>query len=91
MKLTIWDVLAILLVVAAVTVAAVVFAILADPESSLNPFPPPTLPATIMVPTSTSTQVSLPPTWTPTPRLEPTQRPTSTQYPTSTELVLPAQ
>ena len=89
MKLSVWDFLAILLVIATVIFAAVVLIIFTNPDSSLNPFPNPTLPPTIMVPTSTATQVSLPPTWTHTPRVEATRRPTSTQFPTSTPLVLP--
>lgn len=39
-----------------------------NPHSRLNPFPPPTLPALLVMPSSTPTPVQvLPPTWTPIP------------------------
>ena len=66
--------------------------IFADPYSVINPFPPPTLPATLTIPSSTPTQRSLPPTWTYTPAepgLFTTLQPTSTLPPTATGFVLP--
>ena len=45
---------------------AVFFMIYTDPESPLNPAPPPTMPVLIVLPTSTATQRALPATWTPT-------------------------
>lgn len=81
----IWDILSIFFLVATV-VAICYFAILfANPASAANPFPPPTLPALIQIPTSTPTPVRLPPTWTPAP----TNTPTLAPSPTS-EITLPA-
>jgi hypothetical protein len=81
----IWDILSIFFLIATV-VAICYFAILfANPASSVNPFPPPTLPALIQIPTSTPTPVRLPPTWTPAP----TNTPTLAPSPTS-EITLPA-
>ena len=39
--------------------------IFTNPQSGLNPFPPPTLPAAIVLPSATPTPLTLPPTWTP--------------------------
>lgn len=89
MKLSIWDILSIVVLVAALIVLGVVMAIFANPTSSVNPFPPATLPPTIDIPTSTATLVSLPPTWTPTVIITATPRPTWTLIPTETPLVLP--
>ena len=89
MKLSIWDILTIVVVVATVTILIVVLTIFTNPDSSLNPFPLPTLPPTIMVPSPTATQVQLPPTWTPGPTAEIFRFPSSTPIPTMTPLVLP--
>ncbi|MEA5077979.1 MAG: hypothetical protein VB013_05365 [Anaerolineaceae bacterium] len=89
MKLNVWDILSIIVLLAALIVFGVVLAIFANPTSSINPFPPATLPPTIDIPTSTATSVMLPPTWTPTVYFTPTPRPTSTMFPTETPLVLP--
>jgi hypothetical protein len=43
----------------------------------------------VVIPTSTATLVSLPPTWTPVPVIQATKAPTSTPYPTETPFVLP--
>jgi len=84
MKISIWDILSVLVLIGAVIVIAIVASIFANPISSLNPFPPATLPPTIMIPTSTPTQVRLPSTWTPAPVISATPRPTSTPFPTAT-------
>ncbi len=59
-----------------------------NPESALNPFPPPPLPTLIQFPTPTWTPIQLEPTWTPTPTIEPsptrTLAPTWTPIPTNT-------
>lgn len=89
MKLSIWDILTILVVTATVIVLVLVLAIFVNPDSSLNPFPLPTLPPTIMVPSPTATLFSLPPTWTPTAYAEPTRMPSSTPIPTMTPVVIP--
>ncbi len=47
-------------------IVAIFLVIFFEPQSSLNPLPPPTLPARLVLPTATATPLSLPPTWTPT-------------------------
>jgi hypothetical protein len=71
--------------------AAVIFI---NPQTGINPFPPPTLPALASFPTITPTARSvLPPTWTPTTTLKPTAtitpEPTSTPLVTQTAVILP--
>jgi hypothetical protein len=68
-------------------VGLLILVVFINPHIGINPFPPPTLPALALLPTSTPTpQLSLPPTWTPTAVLHPTStrppRPTSTRVPT---------
>ena len=54
-----------------------------NPQSSLNPLPPITMPALFLTYTPSSTpKLGLPPTWTPT--ISPTDTPTSTPMPTDT-------
>jgi hypothetical protein len=58
----------------------VVASLFINPYSSLNPYPPPTLPPTLGAPTATNTpEIFLPPTWTPSPppTITPTRTPTS--------------
>jgi hypothetical protein len=68
--------------------------IFANPYSAYNPFPPPTLPAALQVPSPTPTNpiYELPPTWTPTsttvPTVTDTPAPTSTLAPTPTPITL---
>ena len=66
MKISIWDILSILLVLGTIIVLALVIQIFSDPSGSLNPFPPPTLPSRLVLPTYTNTPMRLPATWTPT-------------------------
>lgn len=62
---SVWNVLSVIFITASV-VAVVYFGLLfVNPSSGLNPFPPPTLPALVQIPTETPTAVKLPPTWTP--------------------------
>ena len=57
--------------------------ILINPHSGLNPFPPPSLPEVMQVPSPTPTAMQiLPPTWTPIPSRTP--RPTATPQPSAT-------
>jgi hypothetical protein len=96
MKITIWDILSIVLLLATIVVLAVVSQIFSDPASSLNPFPHPTIPAVVNLPTPTKTALALPPTWTPTPKVVATedsptfvaQKPTWTLQPTATGFVV---
>lgn len=76
----IWNILSVLVLLTALCVGGTFLMIFLNPQSGLNPFPPPTLP--VLVPTSTPTttlRALLPPTWTPTPPL-----PTNTPEPTYT-------
>jgi len=63
---TLFNILTIFVLVATVVVALVLLSIFSNPNSALNPFRPPTLPPTSVLPTATPTQKQLPPTWTPT-------------------------
>ncbi len=88
--LHVWDGLSILLLVGAVMVAVVALMVVLNPYTTLNPYPPPTIVPTLFVPTTTPTQMSLPPTWTPTPTSTATPTltpvpPTETPTPTITE------
>jgi len=88
LKISFWDILAIIFTTAALICLMLVLIIYSNPDSSLNPFPFPTLPPTIVVPSSTPTLRQLPPTWTPTPRGNLTPFVTSTPLPTETTVVL---
>jgi hypothetical protein len=65
-KNLVWNVFSILLLVGMAMSALGFTNIFFDPYSSLNPFPPPTMPAVLELPTATPTLRQLPPTWTPT-------------------------
>ena len=65
MKSTIWNILAVLILLAILLVWVVVFQIFLDPQTSLNLLPPPTNVPTLALPTFTPTFRQLPPTWTP--------------------------
>jgi len=75
MKFSFFDFLSILLITATILVIVFVFVLIIDPYSPINPFPYPTMPSTVAVPVFTPTQFSLPPTWTPTPRVTATPLP----------------
>jgi hypothetical protein len=89
-----WSILAILFLLMVVCVVAVFAIIFTNPYSSLNPFPPPTLPARAQLPSATPTNVviPLPPTWTatssPVPIPSDTPTPTWTLPPTPTPITL---
>ncbi len=89
----VWNTLTVVVLLTVVCVAAGFLMIFLDPYSGFNPFPPPTLPSAISMPTITPTPRSvLPPTWTPGPTQPPTDtptpRPTSTLPPTETPFSL---
>ncbi len=91
MKLSLWDVLAILLILGTLIIGVVFVQILLNPDSNLNPLRAPTLPGTVVLPTSTNTPYLLPATWTPTGSggaNGPTLKPSSTLPPTATGVVL---
>jgi len=90
----IWGILTTLILICVVCVAAVFLIIYMDPTSAFNPFPPPTLPPPLMLPSETPTDVvySLPATWTATFTVAPlpsdTPSPTSTLPPTPTPITI---
>jgi hypothetical protein len=89
----IWNLLTILVLLAAACFAGLFLMIFINPQSGFNPFPPPTLPAALAFPSATPTSpIVLPPTWTPVPTQEPTAtftpRPTATLPPTDTPFSL---
>ena len=71
----------------AATLLFVVFLYL-NPGSQVNPFPPPTKPAALILPTYTATPLSLPSTWTPIPTLGPDM--TVTPVPSATFEIPPS-
>jgi hypothetical protein len=88
---TIWNILSVLVLIVAGIVALVFLIIFINPQSAINPLPPPTLPPLVQRDTATPTPRSiLPPTWTPTITLTPTgtllpsETPTSSPAPTET-------
>ncbi len=88
MKNTAWNILAVVGLLATVALALVYLAIFSNPDSSLNPFPPPTSPDNLKNPIGTATSLHLPATWTPKPP-EPTDvHISATPIPTSTNFVL---
>lgn len=97
MKISIWDILSIILLIGTVIVALVVIQIFTNPDSGLNPFPPPILPTDLVLPSPTNTPLRLPPTWTPsssggevvpTPTLPSGLRSTWTLVPSSTGFIV---
>ncbi len=92
MKFSVWDALSILALMGLCVVGIVVATIFANPASAFNPFPPPTLPASIVLPSDTPTPFYMPPTWTPEgggPKAIETVA-SQTPLPTSTGFVLPS-
>jgi hypothetical protein len=72
----IWNILSVVVLGSALCVGFVFLMIFINPQSNLNPFPPPTLPVLAPTITPTSTlRALLPPTWTPTPPPPPTETP----------------
>jgi hypothetical protein len=89
MKLSVWDILVVLVLFAVLCLVCSVSIIFFNPHSTLNPFPPPTEPALIIIPTATLEGKTLPPTWTPLVQDTVTPRPTWTMVATSTIITLP--
>jgi hypothetical protein len=79
-----WNVLAGLALLAIIALAYGILTIYSNPASPLNPFPPPTLPANVAIPTKTVTPIFLPATWTPQPVVPIEARPSSTPIPSAT-------
>lgn len=72
-----WNFLTVCVVLATLAMIAVFLILFSNPNLPINPFPPPTMPVLVQVPTSTATLVFMPPTWTPT------AQPTETQAPST--------
>jgi len=83
-----WNFMTVLTLLATMALVGALLIIYSNPFVSINPFPPPTLPALVILPTSTATAMILPPTWTP-PVVNVTETPLP---PTATvETVLPSE
>ena len=79
----IWNILTVVVVLMTVCLCIGFGYLLINPQSSVNPFPPPTRPVEAEFPTATPTPKSvLPPTWTPAP----TEIATRTPIPTNTSV-----
>lgn len=90
----VWISLTVLTLICLVCMVGATLIIFTDPYSVLNPFPPPTLPPLLQLPTETPTDVVyvLPSTWTATHTIEPSGTPvpseTSTLPPTPTPITI---
>ncbi len=80
-----WNILTVITLLASIGLIGALLMIYSNPFISINPFPPPTMPVLVVIPTSTATPVVLPPTWTPTVGATETPFP-----PTSTPMILPS-
>jgi hypothetical protein len=67
MKLNLWNVLSVFTLAVTAGVGVLYLQIFINPYASTNPFPPPTLPAALVLPSSTPTLRKMPATWTYTP------------------------
>ncbi len=69
-----WNLLSFLLIAGMIIFVAVFVLIFQNPEASINPFPPPTMPATVVIPTATNppTDAFIPPVTTQAATSEPT-------------------
>jgi hypothetical protein len=92
MKFSVWDALSILTLMGLCVVGIIVATIFSNPASAFNPFPPPTLPASIVLPSDTPTAFYMPPTWTPVGNNSNSMKlaDSQTPLPTSTGFVLPS-
>jgi hypothetical protein len=96
MKSSFWDILTILILLILGLMVVCFVIIFLNPALAINPYPPPTLPATIIIPSETLMPRLLPPTWTTTPKpslLQPsassTTPPSSTRFDVLTLTPLP--
>lgn len=77
-----WNMLTVLAMLGILAMTGWFVIVFQNPYTAVNPFPPPTLPAPIMLPSATPTSPQLPPTW--TPMATNTAVPTFTPRPTQT-------
>lgn len=82
----VYDVITALFVVLTVVALGFVLLLFANPQTALNPFPPPTIAARVILPTATVTPTA---TDTPLPTLTPTASPTPSATPTATATSTP--
>lgn len=74
-----FNILTALVLLATVGLGGVYAAVFFNPQIPINPYPPPTLPPTLGLPTATNTpEITLPPLWTNTPTPPPQSSPTMT-------------
>jgi hypothetical protein len=88
MKVTLWDILSVFVLMFAVGLGLLFAFVFIQPNNGVNPFPPPTLPASLILPSSTPTFRSLPPTWTSGPPQEIAALASITAHPSATWVVL---
>jgi len=86
MRNPVLNILTLIALLALCGVSAIVLNVFFNPDSALNPFPPPTLPVGIVLPSETPTPQKMPPTWTPGPG---TIIPGNALAPSSTPLASP--
>jgi hypothetical protein len=67
MKLSFWDILASMVLLAGLAMGTIFVNIFINPHTLINPFPPATPVATLVVPTLTASPLALPEVWTSTP------------------------
>jgi len=88
-----WDALSVVLILGILLVSACALLLFLNPYLPINPYPPPTEVARLVLPSVTPTVRILPPTWTPlpteTPLPTPTPMPSGTPQPTLTETPAP--
>ncbi len=71
-----WNLATVFVIALIPLIASLFLMVFLNPQSQLNPFPPPTLPVLAQPATATSPSLALPPTWTPTPSPTPDYSPT---------------
>lgn len=81
-----WNMLTSLVVLSTICLIGYFLILFVDPQGMLNPFPPPTMPALAVLPSSTVYASSLPPTFTTTTKPTETPRATETPRPTAGNL-----
>jgi len=88
----IWNFLTLMVLLLTICLVGAFIMIFINPNASINPFPPPTLPAMIAMPSLTPTAMAvLPSTWTPTVTITPTPTqppPTLTPIPSDTPIAV---
>jgi len=91
---TLWSILTVITLLVIICVVGIFLIIYTNPASSINLFPPPTMPPQAQLPSATPTDkvYELPPTWTPTftlvPSLTWTPTPSATLPPTPTPITI---